>query len=82
VKDIVKHRRKMERIELGLEKEDKKEKKSRKEEKKFGTLFKGGKKEEGEEEEGEEGGVKLKEGTDEYWNAERAKLGLAPLKAK
>ena len=82
MKDIVKHRRKMERIELGLEKEDKKEKKSRKEEKKFGTLFKGGKKKEEEEEEGEEGGAKLKEGTDEYWNAERAKLGLAPLKAK
>ncbi|GMI54489.1 hypothetical protein TeGR_g10524 [Tetraparma gracilis] len=83
VKEIVKHKRKMERVELGLDKketkEEREERKKRKEERKFGSLFKGGEKAE-EKEEGEEEAGGPKEGSDEYWNAERAKLGLAALK--
>jgi pre-mRNA-splicing factor 38A len=80
VKERVKYAKRMQRVELGLGggEEGKDKKKRRKEE--GGSLFtKGKSKGDEDEEEGEEG-KGLKEGSDEYWNAERAKLGLAPLK--
>ena len=67
VKEIAKHKRKMEKIELGLEKGGKKK-----------GLFK-----EKMEEEEVGGGKKKKEskeGTVEFWNEERKKLGLKELK--
>ncbi|GMI22158.1 hypothetical protein TrCOL_g12464 [Triparma columacea] len=69
VKEIAKHKRRMERIELGLEKGGGKKKK--------GLFKEKGEGEGGEEEEGEE---KKKEGTVEFWNEERRKLGLKELK--
>ena len=72
----------------GDRKKDKKDKKTKgKKEKNYGTLFKSTTTEK---ESGESiaqpvattggGGVGAEEGSEEYWNAERAKLGLAPLK--
>ena len=94
VKEIAKHRKRVERIEMGVEKEGEGEERAeRRREKRertaYGTLFhkgaaRGEGEEEGEEEEEEGGGgggkAKAKEGSDEYWNEERARLGLAPLR--
>ncbi|GMH64992.1 hypothetical protein TrRE_jg771 [Triparma retinervis] len=73
VKEIAKHKRRMERIELGLEGGGGKKKKG---------LFKE-KEEDGGEGKGEgkgEGEKKNKEGTVDFWNEERRKLGLKELK--
>ena len=62
----------------------KKEKKAKKKEKKYGSLFKSAKNntqvEESIEVTSETSKINADENSDEYWNAQRAKLGLKPLK--